>query len=425
MRNEQMVNLQKHTEFSPGSELDRVRKTPKADRSKAIEEFKFLLAQQREGWVQCRIDIERAINAHPNTPREELLAIVERYRAKYRFGKKDMVIAETIIDGFLATRQRVLEVRKRFPNNARLVEYLTGVSFSQTPARKFQISVGPMSIDIRTTEENLDRIYYGGKEATVPSDEKIFPLGLKSQSTGASPIPFTVVKPEPVSKDQAIRSDVSVLKHEREHIKNALLQPLVYPDRPVDPRAAKLLYTGITGFFRKGINRLFNSSQDSITTQIASKYILETDQTRRALFLEEFFLLKRDAAFRRAADEILAVVGGSIKNVDRNISSRGDQILEFGESDNSYDYLRSIREHEMSKEVKDRGDDKLWHELTQRLLIDEYSRVVKSAIKACLRLCLHCSNENVVALLADKPLAQWHLIANRHGKTDIGQAKPT
>jgi len=143
--------------FSPEDELERIKGLPKKQKREEIALFKDKLRAQRIGLASCRISIERLVEIDNDVPREILVEQVKKYGDYFGFSRKQIRLFERIIDRYYLNRRRILELRRRYPDDVDLVNELTGMHFDKKT--KFEVSIGPMSIDITAKGVEAGKIY--------------------------------------------------------------------------------------------------------------------------------------------------------------------------------------------------------------------------------------------------------------------------
>lgn len=348
--------------FSPEIELAKIRSLPKYQRREAIDKFKQNLAVQREALASSRVFIERCIEFNHDVSREKLAGLIEKFGAQYGFTDEQKQIAEQLIDGYFASRQRVLDVRKRFQDDTALVRELSNIEFDNTA--KFDISTGPMSVDITTDGFNAGRIFQKSNDVVA----KLSYGGFAAISQHEQPIPYIIINKSDFFHGRL--KSKSTLTHEYEHQKNRL--------------------------FRKIFDKQSNQSEEN---EIFSQYASEQNPELKRGLLEAYFRLRRQKAFQHAKDEIIAMK-----------KDRGHYSYDFFfKKESPFDYLAYIRDWEQKK------DDALWQETAKGVLVDEYKEIVKSSVSAFDRLEKEggYTREEIIAMFADKPLPEWPKTARR------------
>lgn len=345
--------------FSPEAELAKIKSLPKDQKREAIDKFKENLAVQREALASCRVFIERCIELNHDVPREKLVGLIEKFGAQYGFTDEQKQISEGLVDGYYTNRKKVLEIRERLPENRDLVNGLTGINFDKTS--KFDISTGPMSVDISCDGFDAGRIFQNSKGIMVS-----LPYGGFVAKSEQEDMFFVVL-------NRSWDNPRYILPHEREHIKNRLFREVF--DKQTDPWEENLIF---------------------------SQYESEQDPKLKQGLLELYFRLKRQEAFQCAKDEIIAM------KKDRNPHAYTHEI--FSRQDNSpYDYLSYVRDWE------DKKNDLGWREMSQKVLIDEYRDTIESAVESFDNLVKQggYTREEVIAMFADKLLPEWTKTARR------------
>lgn len=353
--------------FSPEDELTKIKSLPKEQRREALTTFKENLVRQREALAAMRIFIERSIEFNHDVPRKKLLGLVEKFSAQYGFTDRQKQVTEQLIDGYYDNRQRALEIRKKYTDDIALVNELSGLNFDNTV--KFDISTGPMSVDIVTDGFNANRIYEKSKDVIVELPYR----GFAARSLHELPVLYVVISTSSIPKSILKHKGMlkSTLIHEHEHQKNRLFRAIF--DKEINLREEyTLLY----------------------------QYEAEHDPETKRELLEAYFHLKRQRAFQYAKDEVIAIK-----------KDRGYEFYDFFfEKDNSqYDYLAYIRDW------KDKKDDALWQEVAQKVLVEDYKKIFEGAVASFDRLEKGggYTREEIIAMFADKALPEWPKITRR------------
>ncbi len=348
--------------FSSEEELMRIKKLPKDQKKAALTKFKENWVVQKNALASCRIFIERYINIDNDVPKEKLMDIVEKFGSYYSFTNEQKNIAEKIIDEYYVNRQRVLEIRKRFPDDVALVSELTGIKFDKTA--QFLVSIGPMSIDITTDGFNAGRIYENSSDA-VP---KLPYGGFATKSNHEHPIPYIVIN----HSVTGISEYDDMVAHEHEHLKNSL--------------------------FRK----IFDNNRDVVDQEIfLYQYEAEKDDLQfKKDLLDKYFILYKEKALNDAKDEILAM---------RRYGIHALYTIFFEQNGSPYDYLAYLRENELKK------DDILWQDASKKILVEEYRKIIEDANNAFDKLEQggYYSKDEAIAIFSDKPLSDWPKTAIR------------
>lgn len=348
--------------FSPEDELAKIKSLPREQKREALATFKEKLARQRKALAACRVFIERTIEFNHDVPREKLIGLVEQFSTQYGFDDRQKQIIEQLIDRYYENRQKVLKIRQQFTDDHELVHELTGVNLGKDV--KIDVSVGPMSIDIGTDGFNAGRLYEKADHPTIA----FYYGGFASQSVGENPVFYVVI-----NQDENIRTvgfddptGEKVRKHEHEHLKNELFKAVFKYEDPL---------TELVG------------------------YVDEQDPEIKKVILEDFFRESRRAALEEARDEITASL------YDRTLQELQHQLgsLFFEQKNDPNDYLSYLRNWEEFK------DDLLYQETAQRMLVQEYRRIVEKAVNSYAELVNKgpYTTQEAIALLTDKPLADW------------------
>jgi len=349
--------------FSPEEELAKIKSLPKKQKRKALATFKENLAQQSEALAVCRVFLERSIEFNHDVLREKLIELVEKFGAKYGFDSHQRQILEQLIDGYFENRRRVLNIRKEHTDNASLVSELSGLDFNGIA--KFDVSIGPMSVDITTDGLNANRIYLKSMDVVA----KLIHVGFAARSSHKKPIFYTVTNKSNIIEGRLLRG--GTLIHEHEHQKNRL--------------------------FREIFDRQIKIEEKNM---LLYQYEAEKDSQSKRQLLEAFFRLKRQEGLQHAKDEVIAM------KKDKAPYGYGF----FFEKDGSpYDYLAHVRDWKKKK------NDTLWQEVAKKVLVDEYRKIFESAVSSFDRLEKEAgyTRDEIIALFADKSLPEWPKTATR------------
>src|SRR3989344_7326 len=352
--------------FSPEDELAKIKSSPKEQRRSALMVFKENLARQREALAACRVFVERSIEFNHDIPREKLIALIEKFGAQYGFNDQQKQTSAQLIDGYYENRQKVLEIRERFPDDYQLINELTGVNLERD--ERIDVSVGPMTIDIYTEEFNAWRLH--GK--TDKLIKRSLLRGFASQSVGETPVYYTVINQGKFMRKKVyhVPTGEKTLKHEYEHQKNKL--------------------------FRSVFENQFGKD----TTRDLWDYHEEQDPEIKRVILDEFFEKRRADALEQAKNEITASL------YDRDLPTLQEQLERFFFSEDSpYDYLGYLRNFKF----KDNEYDALFQEMSEKMLVREYRAIIKKAVDSYAKLIKTggYTIQEATALLTDKPLSDW------------------
>jgi len=337
--------------FSPQDALEELKTLPREEKKAAILTFREKLLAQEEAWAACRVGLERALEKNPDAPKEELMEMVEQFGATYGFTEDQKQEAREDIEEYQRVRASVLEARREFPDDIELVKELTGLTFEQ--GTSFDISTGPMSVDIVTDVKTADKIYLRTTDHVDKLPYSAF------AGTGRNGVNYSVYK------NTEHGSSKTTFTHELEHQKNKIFAERF--NRVVDENHQNALGHWYDNAYNPGVKKVF---AEILMKQWATE------------------------AFDRAKDEILAV--GSEKG--RSVLGFAPHLVDRTSEFNSYDYLRENRTHRT---------DEVWQEASQRILVDEYDTTVDKALRAYESLEKFYSRKEIAGLLSDKHLEDW------------------
>jgi len=373
--------------FSPGEEVQKLWDAPKDQRREALASFKDKLARQREAWALCRTSIEERIEANPDLPRKEMVRIIGEFASQYGFSPDHVIVAESLIDDYMEMHKRVNEVRVQYPDDIALINYLTNMKFTQDQADDFEIAVGPMSIEISCSGFNAGRIY---EKSEDPVPDFKYP-GFASVTGGKTPLYYLVV-------ERGTKWNKDITLHEKEHQKNRILAPRLYGVSEVRSDAQEQLNRGVLGLLRHRVGEKVLGFERNFEDEVFQRYESEKDSQKKAFLLAEYMRLKRETALNRAKDEIIAM------KLENEFPYSTYNIF-MSQDGNAYDYLQYLRE---------KKNDPLWQETSQRVLVDEYGGIIDRAIEAFDQLKRSgYSQAESIAMLTDKRLPEWPKTARR------------
>ncbi len=335
--------------FSPEEEIREILKLPREEKKEALNLFKEKLIQQREAWANCRIFIERSILHNHDTSKEDLLQWVEKFGNRYGFTEKQKQTAEQIIDNYKKKRAEVIEFREMFPDDLNLIKELTGTELEDYS--EIDISLGPASIDIKTNSVNTMEKIMQVKNI----NNNYCTDGFCAKSKNYPSIWFTVINNEHNAETE--KANI----HEQEHIKNIILQDI----------------------FTKNIS---NEKADYLE-DLAGQ---EKDPVIRQRLFESYYRYIREDGLNRAKNEIIAF------NKERSSFLINPEMFL---NDSEYNYFREILKEETTVEQSIAKNN---------VLVKEYGNILQNALKAYDKLKeIGYTNDEVIAILADKSLTQW------------------
>jgi len=341
--------------FDPEAELQNLRTLPREQKRGALTEFKSKLARQREAWATCRTFLRRKIEVNHDVKKQDLMDWIDTFSDEYGFTDEQTQTAEDIIDDYYENRQSVKEIREQYPDDVDLVNELSGQIISKDT--KFRITIGPMSVNIYCDSFTAGRLF---TQESVPQEFK-YPAFASQSDTG---IKYNVIT-WGTSDFRKYRSDYVV--HEDQHQENKLFA------------------------------QRFDVEQDD-SLDLWNRYQNEQDPNIKRVQLECYLRAKRDTALARAKDELIAM------KIEKKFPHSYD--IWFKQDNSPYDYLSYLRDYKNTD---------LWKECSQKLLVEEYRRIIESAITAFDQLKKKggFSIDQTIALLTDKPLTQWPKTARR------------
>ncbi|OGZ97297.1 MAG: hypothetical protein A3I44_00735 [Candidatus Sungbacteria bacterium RIFCSPLOWO2_02_FULL_51_17] len=357
--------------FSPENELAKIRRLPKNEQRAALITFKELLARQRTAWAACRVFIEKSIEANNGIPKKELLNLARRFGDQYGFTNEQRKTAERLIDGYYKYRYRALQMRRRFPDDKKLIKKILGMDPEEIG--QVDITVGPMTIDLTVGGASMKKIY----EKTGGAQVSGFQYGgFAWHTAGRNPIFYTVI-----NQDQETRGAFDDLtgeetrRHEHEHQKNELFRSVFKQEAQRE---------GTWGALQLDLKFL--------------KYYDESDPDITKALFESYMRAEMTNALDSAKDEITATL--TTMSVSA-LQYRLDDLF-FGEH-GPCDYLGPMREWGTKEK------NGTYRDLVEKILVKEYRAIIEKAVASYGELIKTRAYtfQEATALLTDKPLPEW------------------
>jgi hypothetical protein len=311
--------------------------------------------------------------------------------------------AEELIDRYTDFHKRIKSVRERIPDDASLINYLTGADFGKSEQGFFQVKSGPLSIDITTDKSHAVIIYeLSSWGATAEDFNKQKVGGFRARSKSKEPVDYTVV----VNEFGADRQK-DILTHEHGHLTNKLYSS---SERHNIPRkVSSVLYHGVLGFLRRIIFARIMGLED-LDLSSAYSYPERYSQEEREFLLREYLNFLRLRALDFVKDEILA--GLRLRNGLCILRENLDDL--FLSDKPGYDYLDCFKpftdpSFERDSYVRD----------SYGKMIEEYKTNIRDAVMAYGNLVSvgGYSIEKAIAILRDKKLTEWSKTVKRQLET--------
>ena len=319
-----------------------------AEHKEKLAEYKKNLLKQQEALAQSRIEIEKVLKKDPDKPKAEVLGILGSDEYKEYFPPENKALAEEFLDRYYAARKKVLDLHKRIPDEKELAKYLTGVDFPDTS--KFAVRTGPMSLEIFADAADVQKAFEHNK-------------GRKQSPVDG----FAGTTPDGVNYSFISKGSVDMMTtvaHEQQHQTNKI--------------------------FKETYRRTADQTElDSLELT----YDAESDPEKKKELLRKSFTISRKAAYDRLKDELFAIVA------DSSSFDSTENLFKSGSVHEFYDYLKPIRE-------KNPGDP-VWKEVSDKMLVEEYSQVMHNAVEIVKDLQRDYSPAEVIAMLTEVPLEHW------------------
>lgn len=345
--------------FDASEKLSILKKLPKDQRVEALDSFKEKLIIQKEALAHCRVFIEKNIEEDNDIPKERLMKIVDKFAVQYGFTDDQKKKSEDLIDNYYKQRQKVIEFRKSFPSDTEMISYIAGVEFKNSA--KFDVALGPMSIDIMADEANFQKLFYETENLSMKNTT----LGFASKKND---VDYTVLN----TRSMKLLKNQNVYVHEQQHVRNKLFRQIFDKETTFEERQSAL-----------------------------DQYESEDDLEIKKKLLEVYFLMKRQDAFNDVRDEIFAM---------KKDGSHSQLVYaDFYPSGSGYDYLKNVRDRD---DVK---DDLVWQTEAEKILKDDYMNIIKKGLDSFDKLKEKggYNTDEVIALLTDKSIPEWPKTVSR------------
>ncbi|MDD5750143.1 MAG: hypothetical protein PHU56_00630, partial [Candidatus Pacebacteria bacterium] len=352
------------------------------------------LDRQREAWAVCRTVTEEKIEANHDIPKEEMLGIVKQFASNYGFAERHIKTAEQSIDRYTEMRSRVVETREKYPDDIELVNKLTGVGFTEADKSDFTVGVGPMSFEISCSGSNAARIYEKAYEEAHGKSGKPIPKfeggGFLFKSPGLESVLYIVINNDYAKYS---RFYAATIPHEKQHYKDRVLS--LSSKDSIRADAKKRLNRGMLGFLRHRVGEQLFGFERDFEDELWQRYESQKNQEEKAFLLGEYMRLRREHALNQAKEEIMAMKAEDLPRYNWHKSF-------FEQGPDSYDFLAYLRDHEEKK------TDALWQETAERVLVNEYRKIILAAVAAFDDLeNLGYTKAETIAILTDKRLPDW------------------
>src|SRR3989344_7009165 len=326
-------------EFIPDVKLF-LKNTPKAERKEALVKFKENLVKQRIALAYCRTFIEENIELNNDISKEGLMVLVKEFNENYRFTQKQQEVLEKAIDRYIENRKNCLEIRNRYEDtpegNTALIKELTGKDISEEEMKEVELSVGPMTINIRTTEDIAKKL------AKKPKEQSF--RGFSNYSSDKS-VRYVIINRD-MHDDTKVYSQEDTLQHEYEHLKYKIFKDI----------------------FESEIN-------EEEVKNLKENYEQKTGPEQE-IALRAYLGIEQEKVLQRVQEEITASMN------DKSLNEIQEKIMPlFFKEDGEYDYLKPLRDSDFCKDLN-KAEQKIY----QEIIIDESKNITERAIIALVAL---------------------------------------
>jgi len=368
-------------DFDPKKELEKVKSAPWEERSGELAKYKEKFITQKIAIAECRIYLERLIRHSPDIDRKYLDKTIQNFKEKYGFSENQLKIFHDLLDKYQEKRKDLKFFRERFPNDADLFKFVTGLNVG--PDDKVEVYLDPINFYFRISsslaykltpkEKNSKNILYWKNTRGFKLNFNNLELENKKYNVLGIflPIDSEVLDPEAFKR---------TLKHERQHATNDMLENYFFEVQNPKERHIKIKDLKNKQQIDNLLEREYQGILDSTQDELIARLISKTGDEKK-------FLTDYKNGFK-------TIVG----------------IFLFGWS--TYNYFKYF-------EIGDRGyfndfRDDLWRSKLH-FLKEQYKKDLEKSAKAFWSLINEggFSLDQAVALLSDRKLLDWPKEAKR------------
>lgn len=379
--------------FFPELELAEIRTLPREKQRQALEEYKEKLSYQKEGLAFMQSDLKMRLSAHPDTPADELMEVVDLWGKMYGFTVEQKIIVQKILDGYKEKHEAIYALTKKYgpQDDAELFKDV----FGTPPKGNVEVIEGSVTLCFRCHNlEDYALIYYqkfSGSELSAEEKERANLSGGVSISSAPPQHPElagTIIAEKAMGRAFG-RESQSIVVHEEQH----------------------------------ALNRLFKEVRVRENTFEKMKRAT-TEEEQKNFLLGYFRYMRAESGEGRAKDEILAYLeqGGRSAEEIFKILTKPEK------TGGLYDYFEIKRgpNNTSTKQslpgfvldvLNKKGDAqfvKMVKGAAEKVFEDEYKELIKTGLAAYSVLVnAGYTKEQALAVLMKKPLSRWGKEASR------------
>jgi hypothetical protein len=263
-------------EFDPRKELEKVKSTPWEVRGGELAKYKEKFITQKIALAECRIYLERLIRHSPDIDRKYLDKTIQNFKEKYGFSENQLKIFNDLLDKIQEKRKDLKFLRERFPNDAELFKFVTGLEVD--PGDKVEVYLDPINFYFRISsslayklmpvkKNFIDSIFWSHTKGFKFNFQNLELDNIKYDVLGIFlPVESEVLDPEAFKR---------TLKHERQHATNDMLENYFYEAQNPKERHIKIKdlknKQQIDNFLESAYQGIVDRTQDELTAQLISK----------------------------------------------------------------------------------------------------------------------------------------------------------
>jgi hypothetical protein len=355
---------------------------PKARKAR-LEEFKENLLSQKGGLLEIEDDIRKAIHENSNIGINEIKQLIEPKLKQNAINPEQRKKIDKILEKYQTAHQAVRDLREKFPENERLLDYLLHF----TPSGKIEVVEGPMTLAfICHSQEDFARLYARGssrghlkKTMETPINEALHAavgVGGFVTNTGISKPEIGTIIVSKKSQQEYPEEFGDIVKHEEQHYEHSLL----FSYRPHFYRPVKM----------EGVKSLPPDQQLA--------------KIKQFLRFERQFADDDDIH-----DEILAIFSGHLINQTVIGKMIANIILNY--RDKFYNIKIDLAKENLQKEGI---DEKTINDAIDEIFERESYRVIRRSFETLLLLQNNgFTKDEIIHLLQTEPLVKWPIAAKR------------
>jgi hypothetical protein len=387
------------TGFDAKAELAKIRQAPSSERKQMLADFKQKLAEQKGGFGVMQHEMIRFIRQNPDAPKEELYKQIDDYGQRFSLTEDQKTTAKGIIDEYSKKHEAVRDMRKKYPDDAKLYEATFGVA----PKGKVEVVEGPMTLYFKTQNaEDYARIYTAGRRE---DPNTISPANLQESGvTGGASLNWA---PAPELQGTIIAGNASLRTQQNQP---SFLRRSARKRYETEEAWAKRIQIHEE---QHAIKRLFKDVKSK--REDWGIWDDSSPEQQRNILMRSFRSTREIFADSRIKDEIMAYLKSGQdpkETIQYLLKPKGEKGL--------YDYLEGKKEskikeeQEFLQEYNHSYDPAMIREVADKVFEEDYHDLITNGVKAFDTLQKSGkSTDEAIGILIHEPLDKWPKTVNR------------